>query len=160
MRKLFLISLILLTACRKKEVTCTGHITDIPASIIFYGFNKSDLDTLIVNRYAPNNSFTQIIITDTVISPDVTDINGYLYADSTKTSFFATGGYDLKIYAPSIAKTFYVHVSYRPPIVETWTQEGEDCRPRLFTQAPDSVLVNGNEAPLADDVMYYYCIKQ
>ena len=41
----------------KKEVQCTNYNIDAA----FIGFQKSDLDTIILRKYAPDNNFSQLI---------------------------------------------------------------------------------------------------
>jgi hypothetical protein len=52
---LFIIAL-LMNGC-KKEVQCINYNIDAA----FIGFQKSDLDTIILRKYAPDNNFSQLI---------------------------------------------------------------------------------------------------
>jgi hypothetical protein len=160
MRKIFLISLLLLAACKKKQTTCSSAITDISANIAFSGFDKKDLDTLIVSKYTADDSFTTMISTETVVSPDVSEIGGFLYADTTGAAFTSISrNYDLKIYLVSTAKTFYLHAIYSPQTTETWTQDDAGCRSRTFLQESQGLIANGSNVSDTGGKMYYYYLR-
>jgi len=158
MWKIILISLLVLTSCKKKNINCTAQTYNAPGNIGFTGFNKNDLDILIISSYTANDSFTNLISTDTVISPHVAELSGNLFADSAMAPFANINtGADLEIFLPSVGRTFHVHAVYSSNTTVSWIgADGECGTVGAFVVGPTELIVDGNTIPDTSNVEYRY----
>lgn len=66
-----LFSLFFFQSCNKREYTCSRGIDyDQPVGVAFVGYTPDELDTIIVAHYKGETNLTQLMGTDTLISPD------------------------------------------------------------------------------------------
>jgi hypothetical protein len=142
---LVLICAMALSACLKKEPDCHEESIPSPDFIAFYGFNPQDLDTLIVTKFAANDSFTQKIETDTLVNLYVVNKGGELFADSSGLYFTTVDNEaDLQIYVPATGSQYLIHAVY-----DSLRNNYFPCNSSVteFPQAPAQLIVNGNVVP-------------
>lgn len=107
MRKILTIIPVLLFFSGCRNLPCSNQ----PLTPYFIGFTPSDIDTLIVRQYKPNESFLHI--TDTALFINNVNIVYTTLNDTTIVNFnhisgeekYLLPGYDWQIYIPSINRT-------------------------------------------------------
>lgn len=158
---LILIGIFFLASCQRDKMTsCSSDIVKVPGYIGFYGIDTSDLDTIIVSKYPPNDSFIYKIDSDTIMTfHAVVDTGGYINANSIGQAFLGTSqGYDLGIYLPAIGKRFYIHAVYDPRTV--WTYVVDDCGlDRTQVEGPEQLIANANVITKEDGATSFYFIQ-
>jgi hypothetical protein len=141
-RKTFILCIILLCSCQQKKQSCQALKTKVPGGIVFSGFNLSDLDTLVLTSYPANNLFISPTSTDTEISNPVYGFDSLIFQSDTLLSFAQINNYsDVKIFIPSLQKTYLIHALYGTDTIMYWQEEG--CLGRNFLQTPYAILLNG-----------------
>ncbi|MDR3678529.1 MAG: hypothetical protein P4L41_01095 [Flavipsychrobacter sp.] len=141
-KKILILFIILLCSCQQKYQSCKALKTKVAGGIVFSGFNLSDLDTLFLTSYPANNLFTSPISTDTEISNPVYGLDSLVFQSDTLVGFAQINNYiDVKIFIPSLQKTYLIHALYSTDTIMYWQEGG--CLGRNFQQTPYAILVNG-----------------
>jgi len=143
MKKIIIVLLIVLGGC--KNCPCL----DSRLTPVFIGFSSSDIDTLVLRAYIPNDGFSQLI--DTVelayggwklndSDSIFVDTSGYGSASNTVKYGFQdlTQGHDWSIYLPAVDTTIYISEI----IDSVW--EMKNCQLEMTCWNPiKSCVVNG-----------------
>ena len=151
MSKFTLIALVVtltLYGCTKKttesEHLCTEVRSKRPMQMHFRKLNylKEDVDTIIVNYYAHNNTFATILETATIQSHEVLDTLSRLFRSRTDPSFLEIFELrDYEVVVPTRHDTFRIHAGYRDDTEKYYSTQ--PCVDHGFFSYADTVYVNG-----------------
>jgi hypothetical protein len=115
LRKLILLFLVL------SFYGCDYFCRDMYINLAFVGFDSTDIDTIILRQYQPNNRFENPIDTFLITRNNrpyiFTTINDttIIYANNGNDSAHVTNGYDWDVYVPAKNKTVHISNIVRAP---------------------------------------------
>lgn len=121
-----------LSSCRKQQYACTAGINYFPVGFAFQGFAPDEIDTLILQQYTADGSFSQLLHTDTIYPTAFTVHNDSVYyrdynLDSLGDNVAYSGygavrvGADYRLLLPSLSTTIAVtNVSQGPESSTTY----------------------------------------
>ena len=100
---------------------CDYFCSDMYINLAFVGFDSTDIDTIILRQYQPNNTFQNPIDTALITgnngSYKFTTINDttLIFINTSVDTAHITNGYDWGIYIPAKNKTTYISNIVRTP---------------------------------------------
>jgi hypothetical protein len=101
--------------------SCDYFCDDMDINLAFVGFDSTDINTIILRQYQPNNTFQNPIDTFLITRKNgpymFTTINDttIIFRNSGDDSAQITNGYDWDVYIPTKNKTIYISNITRTP---------------------------------------------
>lgn len=171
MKKIFpaalalLFSLTLLPSCQKQR-TCKYSYFYRPFGLVFVGYTNSELSPLVIQAYAKNSHYTQMLFADTVTIAGIERSNDTIYSSGRKTIFDITDQYDYKVSMVNAGAVFTIDSIQTGPESYSWQQRGE-CgvyATSARVEGYSSIRVNGIEQHVSffgrtAEKFVYYMVK-
>jgi hypothetical protein len=88
LRNVLVLGLILFCGCKEKLENCSEVKTKVEIQVDFYNYKPSDIDTIFIGWYTPDNKFVTLLLTDTIITPYPYEDSLHILYRENQTPFF------------------------------------------------------------------------
>ncbi|MNS17928.1 hypothetical protein D3C72_496120 [compost metagenome] len=140
-----LLGYIVILSCGKKEYGCAYPYNYRPFGLAFVGYDSAEVAQLVMQTYAKNTNYTQLISSDTMLAVDIEQRHDTIFQNGHMAFFEIKESNDYKIKIINTGEVLTIDSIQSGPATYSWTS-ATPCspgagQPRLSGYS--SIRVNG-----------------